>query len=454
MSIFIEDTIIGNKEKIKRLYNEAKFLSRNLLFEKSQSEYNELKLFFKGAAPKFIYEHRDEFYLYSLYFAVDSGKKSSISYLDSLFENGLYHRIFLLAKSNTFRRYNDFNGELIENERVFNSYRDDSYIINSYFNILLANAQLEEASNLAIDNIDKFNEVELSRIFDTAIKFGLLDLAKVATEQSYLVNVLLSNEKLLIYQWIDKNNEKGNKNNEYPIYSISLRDDIRKREIIRKSYQRIDKDVIFIDGVIGRDIPRAIYKNLSPCGFNFELTAGVIGCSLSHIKAIETFYLSKEKYALIIEDDAVPMYNFNMNDAIKSIPDDFDILMVNERMSSFYLNKPEIMDGYTTVTKRLDLMDDRQEGWGGDGYIISRKGAELILENYSIDGVLGHFDGQLVSYGYECKSGEKNKANHIASKFYKLRKSKHTLNIFTLNFPFVSQVNFGYSSSQRISNNI
>ncbi|MEB6606134.1 glycosyltransferase family 25 protein [Aeromonas sanarellii] len=440
------------KENLKFLFDKAKYLNKATLLADYFIEYKVLELLFSQADKNTIPSNRDEFYLYILLLGIYKGKKDAISYLDSLYRGGLYHRIFLLAKTNVLRRFNEFHNELIAIKEVFNQHPSDSYVINSYFNILLANGEFHDAESLVVDNIEKFDEIEINRILDVSIKAGLVDLSVRIINYAKEFNHNIHDDSLFMYAGVIKN--QSSQNDECPIYAISLLSDKRKRDIVMKSFGRFDKNVEFVDGVIGKDIPKSIYKNLTPNGFKFELTAGLIGCSLSHIHAIERFYYSSSEYALVIEDDALPLYNFSVIDIVKSVNEDFDIIMVNERMSSIYLNSQGLDSGYTTVTERLNKMSDKQEGWGGDGYILSKKGAKSILDNYSIDGILGHFDGQLISYGYEHEHGVSNKANTVAKGYLSISKSKTKLKIYALNFPLVSQVNFGYSSLKRVSNKI
>ncbi|WP_140383382.1 glycosyltransferase family 25 protein, partial [Acinetobacter pittii] len=58
-------------------------------------------------------------------------------------------------------------------------------------------------------------------------------------------------------------------------------------------------------GIKGVDLPVKQYFEMAVKGRSQPLTPSELGCTLSHLKALELFLESEDKYALIFEDDAI-----------------------------------------------------------------------------------------------------------------------------------------------------
>jgi len=106
-------------------------------------------------------------------------------------------------------------------------------------------------------------------------------------------------------------------------------------------------------------------------------TASIYACTLSHIKAIQTFVQSGEEMALICEDDLSMMFNptkSQLDKCIRNAPHDWEILQL------FYFVEntlPERLYTENTIKKHYDP---------AVAYLINRKGAirflsDLIPEN-------------------------------------------------------------------------
>lgn len=101
---------------------------------------------------------------------------------------------------------------------------------------------------------------------------------------------------------------------------------------------------------------------------NYKLTKTEIGCTLSHIIAIQTAYRNKDQIAMICEDDclfATLKITDNLQDIIKKSPEDWEIIQLscthsfNEKKISV---KPWIAGNGSTAA-----------------YLINRKGMEKIV---------------------------------------------------------------------------
>ena len=99
---------------------------------------------------------------------------------------------------------------------------------------------------------------------------------------------------------------------------------------------------------------------------HYSLTAGAVGCALTHMKTYELVASSEMPYGLIFEDDVLIDQNIfeKMNAVLRTIPSDWDILL----LGCFCV----ACDKYTTYynTNRFFLLH---------GYLIKKESAEKIL---------------------------------------------------------------------------
>lgn len=157
------------------------------------------------------------------------------------------------------------------------------------------------------------------------------------------------------------------------IYYINLDSDVKRKEYMEsqfkkynvKNYTRIsgfDAKNTNINEYISGEIPE-------------ELSRGEIGCSISHLKAIKTWYeTSDSPYAVIMEDDLMfdlaEYWSFTWDEFYKLIPYDWDIVqisIISVDKLSFFLHKRFIND-YSTAC-----------------YLINRNYAKKIIDLHIFD---------------------------------------------------------------------
>lgn len=121
---------------------------------------------------------------------------------------------------------------------------------------------------------------------------------------------------------------------------------------------------------------------------------GGIGCAKSHYLALEQFVNSPDtnKTCLILEDDFIFTHNMDtinsiMNEVFTTLPE-FDILMIS---SNTMLEQPT---SYSFVTKILDAQTM-------SGYIVSRKFAPILLQNYKESIALLEIHGRVSDYCFD-----------------------------------------------------
>lgn len=199
------------------------------------------------------------------------------------------------------------------------------------------------------------------------------------------------------------------------IYVINLDRDTKRLadiqyQLNREKIQNYER----VPGVLGKSrIQENLKKYTSPDMLKF-LPKGLVGCGISHIKAWETMVKSGEPSALFLEDDAELSPGFKETLAVysKDIPKDFDIIY----LGAFIGN--DIIKKYTldySVMKLLNFGKVKQVVKYSDnvftpalplamhGYILSRKYAKKLLENFLRDKLTYHIDFQILRYNYTAK---------------------------------------------------
>lgn len=94
----------------------------------------------------------------------------------------------------------------------------------------------------------------------------------------------------------------------YPIYLVSLDQDSAKREILKQRFPRHYSKMKRVNAVDGRKLSAQEFFDyiVTPIEYGHRLMLpGEVGCSLSHIHALESFLDSESDAALILEDDVI-----------------------------------------------------------------------------------------------------------------------------------------------------
>ncbi len=187
-------------------------------------------------------------------------------------------------------------------------------------------------------------------------------------------------------------------------------------------YTRIHNEIIENNVGIPIRIPAIYGKNLSKkdrkkvCSKIYSKigSASAIGCSLSHIKAWKTMIKNKDKYAIILEDDAILHKNFKeYYDKIKhQIPEDFYITYLGcygiADINKEYDFSNTVLKLITKYTKKVNKISENVYTpaipLALHGYILSRKGAEYLLKRIRKDKIKTHIDFQILKYIYKVPS--------------------------------------------------
>lgn len=93
-----------------------------------------------------------------------------------------------------------------------------------------------------------------------------------------------------------------------PIYLVSLQQDVERREKLKHSFPNTFDTFIHIEAVDGRRLSAKEYYDQTIDFFKKykrPMLPAELGCTLSHIKALQYFLETEEHYALILEDDVI-----------------------------------------------------------------------------------------------------------------------------------------------------
>ena len=150
-----------------------------------------------------------------------------------------------------------------------------------------------------------------------------------------------------------------------------------------------------ISGCVGSTIPDIVADNLRR---DFPAAGkGGLGATLSHVFAWEKILQSDKPYGIVLEDDTQPIRNFPQDIEDLGIGDDFDVCFANQRMSMNY-ECASARSSYISCTDALRSFATNHKTPGGDCYILSKNGAEKLLQMFSADGFGSFLDWRIVAY--------------------------------------------------------
>lgn len=225
------------------------------------------------------------------------------------------------------------------------------------------------------------------------------------------------------------------------IYIINLDKDTKRLQTTLSECKKISKHLkpIRINGIYGKNLKTTdLIDKVSPVYSAIGLKSA-IGCAMSHIKAWETLVENNDNSALFLEDDVVIDNNFIKKFNELKIPDDYYIVYLGctggcDIKKEYSLEYPIIKlfmgNGYSKkVVKINENIFSPSLPLALHGYILSRKGAEYLLNEVKKDKINSHIDAQILKYIYNVPSYsvspqliyqqnvELNTSNNISSNF-------------------------------------
>lgn len=179
----------------------------------------------------------------------------------------------------------------------------------------------------------------------------------------------------------------------FPVYLINLPRSEQRRRFALGELAKIGSVPVMVDAVDGRQlnldrlIEQGIYSpDKANEAFSRQLSMAEIGCSLSHYNMYRRIVERNDPVALILEDDVLfePGFTTKLLAAYRQLPEGWGILHLNCSCTRYESAGESIVkyDGVGSLPV------------AASAYLISRRGAELMLENalpirYPADSILG-----------------------------------------------------------------
>ncbi len=180
---------------------------------------------------------------------------------------------------------------------------------------------------------------------------------------------------------------------EFKIYIVNLKKDEKRREnIIREVKKQNLTNYEIVDAVDGsklnqNELNNATFKNkkhLNP--WNSKMSPSQIGCALSHIKVYEKFIKTGFEVALILEDDAIFVRDFNNNLKqliLKNFKFKKQIVLLSE-LKEFHGKALDSVDNYEIVNV--------SNAFFTHAYMINKEAARSIISfNYPVKTIADNF---------------------------------------------------------------
>jgi hypothetical protein len=180
------------------------------------------------------------------------------------------------------------------------------------------------------------------------------------------------------------------------VYAINLDENVDRWDRISSLVR--PRSLRRIAGVPGRCLADGIMVRFGPqVSPQFK---GTLGCFLAHFAAWETHLKSVEPYALILEDDCLPLIDIPESSAALMLPEDFDICFLTSGVGK--VDKEEQEQGVLPVYRPVEMTISRLApvliAPGAYGYVLSRRGAERLIARVNEDGFFGDVDWRMISY--------------------------------------------------------
>jgi len=182
---------------------------------------------------------------------------------------------------------------------------------------------------------------------------------------------------------------------DYPVLFLNLdRNPERAAELSRQfanSAPRLQR----IPGVEGGRLTASAVRRLGAD----PAMRGTLGCFLSHAAAWEALVASADPFALIIEDDVIPLLDLPPSLSAVNLPPGFDLCFLNDRIAPRL--DPATVSRFTIrpLREAMAAFHPEDNAPGGDGYLLSREGARKLLQWVEADGFAEDVDWRLIAYG-------------------------------------------------------
>lgn len=179
-----------------------------------------------------------------------------------------------------------------------------------------------------------------------------------------------------------KNRKCMNFNTFPDMYYINCSKHRERREKLQKQLQKHDLKVHRVPCVNGKgwsdaQICDMIKNKIIKKASNSKIE---IGISSSHLKVLKQFVKTNNKYAIIIEDDAILKKSFqsNLKQILSNVPE-FDVLYL---YNGDIRETSHLLKNVMKISDKIKILQEpKPHNAGGVGYVVSRNYAKYLLKN-------------------------------------------------------------------------
>jgi glycosyl transferase family 25 len=168
------------------------------------------------------------------------------------------------------------------------------------------------------------------------------------------------------------------------VYVITdFTNDERRNHFIQKWENFIDFEYEFIPAIWGRDIDICELINTNILSSYYIDKVGIlsknqIGCSLAHISAWKRIIDDNVETAMVMEDDAVPTYEFANWIYNGWLKDSVEFVKKN-KWDIFYWGKNDLDLSVINLTNTVGIFNSKSNG--AHAYCLTNKSAHILYEN-------------------------------------------------------------------------
>lgn len=242
----------------------------------------------------------------------------------------------------------------------------------------------------------------------------------------------------------------------YSAYCINLDEQAQKWKRCEVEGRQAGLSLTRVPGLNGSCLPRRL---VSRFGKAVDANArGTLGCFVSHVHVWERVVDSGAEIALVLEDDFRPRVRFPKDFKSFGLPNDFDVCWISERMAisetgDLRFNKVE--DIAIAKTSNTSAIQVYHWAVGTEGYLVSKRGAQKLLESVAEDGLFGDVDARMLAYSISAETKAKlsihSAARLLVDEHWKILKARKPLRAFGASIGLVSLVGTGSDRKQHNS---
>ncbi|GGX70615.1 hypothetical protein GCM10007385_44590 [Tateyamaria omphalii] len=233
----------------------------------------------------------------------------------------------------------------------------------------------------------------------------------------------------------------------FPHHFVNLDRAKGRRRALEERYARYGDPLNFVQAVDGSKMGQDIYDTWCPTG---KLHIGGVANLQSQMSVWRAFLETTNEHALIFEDDAWPYADMaTWSDLTQLVEtENPDMVFINDRGAGVWWDRPDTPP-WTTYAEAIGSYTDNMRAPGLDGYLLSRRGAQMLLDNFEQDRVFTNIDWQTASYTLtHSQVGQMPQGiqRNVVSAAHDNMKSTARLSAYVLNRPVVCQFAAGHAT--------